>query len=412
LSRPFDAAEIYLRESDSRDMELWSPVSLLYEVRKSLAEPPPNNEEDAEERRVRISRCLDILGERGIDFETHIRAPFARSLGAVIGVIAVVGSMVEFDDDSRLAYFGQHWRDLLGVTDEVSLDDASDSAAQIVGSLSTTLTWAFTAPVEELISWLPANGELPSPDPGILGRLSESDHWLVDRFLTTYLDRWEESSLHAEWEWIHGRRQSPIPLSSMRARKLDPGRIAIQIADLATSEEPRRSSTNTMAMAQYQVLAGRLLDDGRRDAAVGVFEGVIAVDPDDADAHNNKGFCLLPDDPAAALESLERARDLDYEPQIVNVANRVTALVRLGRLAAANELADGGYTRFHDSQPVRAALWDLDSLGADPTIVHVSDTTDFVAGLGIHIACAVEDETLEERWAARKSVRAEFLAKD
>jgi len=196
----------------------------------------------------------------------------------------------------------------------------------------------------------------------------------------------------------------------MRARKLAPEKIAIHIADLATAEEPRRSSTNTMAMAQYQVLAGRLLDDERRDAAVGVFEGVIAVDPDDADAHNNKGFCLLPDDPAVALEALEMARDLDYEPQIINIANRVTALLLLGRFTAANDLAESGYMRFQDSESVRATLWDPDTLERDPTTVHIFDTVVFVADLGIFIARVVGDETLEERWAARKSLRAESLA--
>jgi len=84
--------------------------------------------------------------------------------------------------------------------------------------------------------------------------------------------------------------------------------------------------------------AANYLRHGQPEIAAGIFEAVILVTPNDADAHNHYGFSLLPVDCATALVELEKANSLDYK-ELANLADRVLALHLLGRNEEAVALA-------------------------------------------------------------------------
>lgn len=57
--------------------------------------------------------------------------------------------------------------------------------------------------------------------------------------------------------------------------------------------------------------------NGEREAATALFEAAIALNDSDAVAHNNLGFCLLPDRPKDALVALERAAELSFPQRLI-----------------------------------------------------------------------------------------------
>ncbi len=398
--RAFDAAEIYLNDEATRELEAWSPVSLLYHLRNLLGTPPPIDPESAEHRKADIHRIIEILDERGIPFDSILRGAFSAGIGVMIGVVAGLrglGPITPHQDlPDHIDSISVRWADVLGVVGDSSRDDWARS---IVTCIERAVSWVLTAPLNELIDWWPADGVVPDALPNTLSKLPSIDRWIADRFLATYLEHWAPESLLAEWEWIHGNRDCPIPAAAMRTRRIDPNRVAAQIADNALSN--RSTQLSSVAKAQYQSLAMELLEQGRPDAAAGVFEAVLALEPLDADAHNNLGFCLMPDAPADALRSLEKAAELGYEPPVVNSANRVVMLSRLGRLAAAHDLADQAYRAAIGSTPPTAYLWNLESLDSTPNVDFVKDVTEYLVGIGVAIARRVKDDQLEVLWQSR-----------
>ena len=124
-------------------------------------------------------------------------------------------------------------------------------------------------------------------------------------------------------------------------------------------------------------------------------------EPNNADFHNNLGFCLLPDNPDLALVSLNKADELGYTDKLVNLANRALALILLGRHAVALRLVEDAYEVALDSPDVRGMMWALDSLTTDPVLMTLDDPTVYVAGLGVMVAKGAEDAELLDLWTGR-----------
>jgi tetratricopeptide (TPR) repeat protein len=114
------------------------------------------------------------------------------------------------------------------------------------------------------------------------------------------------------------------------------GRIRLMLADydegivdLRRAIELNANVCDDLADSLTAVAADHL-KNGRPEVAAAIFKAIVSVIPNDAIAHNNYGFCLLPLDTAAALVELEMASRLGYD-NLTNLANRVLALHLLGR---------------------------------------------------------------------------------
>ena len=64
------------------------------------------------------------------------------------------------------------------------------------------------------------------------------------------------------------------------------------------------------------------LKRGEPEAASAIFGAIVSVSPNNSAAHNNYGFCLMPTDPARALDELNHARELGHN-KLVNLADIV-----------------------------------------------------------------------------------------
>ena len=121
---------------------------------------------------------------------------------------------------------------------------------------------------------------------------------------------------------------------------------------------------------------------------------------DNPELQNDYGFCLLPDDPSEALKALELAVKLGYSSS-VNICNRVLVLFRLGRHAAALEVADqaieGGVTLV--VQP--SYLWDFTA--SEPKLLSRARPRRYLLELAIYVADASGNELVAARWRDLKS---------
>jgi hypothetical protein len=189
--------------------------------------------------------------------------------------------------------------------------------------------------------------------------------WMWDRFTLTYPREWRWESARAEWSFLHGRQAPPCHPETMASR-------TVRLHDLAEAAMTSRPTAGAsgqpsgLSTVDFVDVAAARLRHGRSEEAAAVFAGVVELCPDDADARNNYGFCLLPTDPEAALVELERARDLGVRPRAINAANRALALHLLGRNADAVTVAtealvaadrcSGAFLWWHDCDAQRLRL--------------------------------------------------------
>jgi hypothetical protein len=254
--------------------------------------------------------------------------------------------------------------------------------------------WAGTASVDDLIKWHP-----PTIDDFLaydLGRESElraegrRPRWVIDRFTQTYLKDWSTDSLKLEWRYQQSAEEPPCPAQEMPGRSVDTNDLARALAQATTS-----SSASDM-MTVFLPTAVRLLQEGNRGAAAAMFDAARHEQWDNAEFHNHFGFCLLPDDPGGALEALEIASRLGYR-QTVNVYNRVLALFRMGRHAAALEIAERAIDRWKDLDTDPSYLWDFTS--PEPKLLDNENPRSYLVNLAAHVARASGNEAAAVQWA-------------
>jgi hypothetical protein len=166
--------------------------------------------------------------------------------------------------------------------------------------------------------------------------------WIWERFTVTRAEDWSSTSLMQEWQvgTSGASRASGLPPTVLGERKVD----VDQAASLALSKsyEQIQSEARPMPLAASRFVdaAVEMLRGGQYREAANIFAGVVDLSPRDGDALNNLGFCLLPVDPQAALEALQRSSLLHRSNPLISTANRVLALHLVGRNDAALALAD------------------------------------------------------------------------
>lgn len=410
-ARPFDARATWLADED-QPLEQWHTVSLIVGLIERLTRPPPADETSRATRHERIVRSIEILEERGLDFESCLKLPM---VGRVVSTMTVLllfaprgdhasestGTSGAGTSQSDLRAFVEAWTPALedmGIA-VGNIPENRESAAQrgrhMAALLPRLATWAATAEFDDIVSWRPPIGCLPEPDQRLVEQISPAgNRWIFDRFHETYLTNWSTSSLHQEWKWTHGEAACPIPESEMKLRHVNESTLAKLIADRAAH---RTDVDSSLQLGTFERVARELLQSGSREAAAAVFEAVVIEAPDNAEAHNDLGFCLIQDEPSEALDALERARELGYRPAIVNIANRGLCLIKLERYGPASALIDEGFVLAADSPYQPAWLWAPDH-GASVEVVYVDNVAVYMARLGLAAAQASNDERRLRRW--------------
>ena len=121
----------------------------------------------------------------------------------------------------------------------------------------------------------------------------------------------------------------------MRAREINEDELAKVMADRLA----HHGDVNLSLAERLKPSAIGYLKEGAHDRAAILFEAIIQQEPDEAESHNNLGFCLMPTDPDQALVSLDKAMSLGWSSAPLTDANRILAVACAGRLQSAMDLA-------------------------------------------------------------------------
>jgi len=378
-ARPFDAAEIYLVDVAGGPPPTWRLSSLLHGLTKVVSTPPPDGDDARSERVAHLGELSALVEGRGLDFDEHV-LPYLRMVTAT----SVFVRVVQPSEEDRTASV-QRWVEL--ASDYADLDAISESV-EMAGKTFEALflpicSWAMTASVDDLFGWVSPQRQLlaDSADMPLQAFVNaDSDgRWIVDRFTSTYLHEWATESLKREWKYLHGQHQAPCSRAEMAVREVDESLLAQALAEQVTSQGPSLSPGQGGLASSFVKSAIAFLREGRPVEAAALFEAIVRRRPDDAEALNNLGFCMIAVDPGRALESLNAARSLgDCDSDLVDV-NKLVALVALGRRTSALDLAAVVSARLADGSGLRGAtyLWDPKSvLEGRPQLV---ERTDFLA---------------------------------
>jgi hypothetical protein len=149
----------------------------------------------------------------------------------------------------------------------------------------------------------------------------------------------------------------------------------------------------------------QMLRTGRNFEAAALFEAVLYVFPTDPQALNNHGFCLLPVDPQAANDSLNKAADEGMQFSAMNSANRALSLWKLGKPSAALVVAEEYWTARQVNGLVatdpKAFMWDFH----EPSVLCEDiECEKYLIELSMHISDSISERESLATWAERLSV--------
>lgn len=400
--RPFDATEVYYRESENSAPTGWSPVALLVSLRRILSTHPDERTASQDDE---LRACFAEIGRRGIDPDALCRRGLAEivvtSIVSDVAVKTLEGTATTGDvPDPRVELRDQmfHARDALK-DPEISViptlggeDEHAKVVFTVAGDFFQHLVhWSIAASPEDLFAWR-ATADIPALKP-VDRSAAIVAQWLFDRFTQTFLSDWSPDSLKHEWRF-HKGETFPVSEGLMAARRVDAFELTTHLADLATDRSAEQLRRNISLVKS----AVRMLETGRRDAAAAMFDAVRQTDRDDPDLQNNYGFCLIPDKPRTALAALEAARRLGKKDAI-NRANRALTLARLDRSAAALEVLEAAFEVWPDLDTDPAYLWAIEP-ASDPQLVRECPRC-YLVKLGAWIARDSGDVALGDRWTRR-----------
>lgn len=378
--KAFDAQEIYLDDQAKGQPTGWRLTSLLRGFEERVLEPPPDDPDHAEARLNEICRLASLLESRGIEVEPHVGPRLRhRVFEAMMSHLAPA---LVAEHDSPKSHAARRWLELLsGTIDPDALPEESASTRQPLFSqvVWTVAGWAQTAELDHLYSWTPPARVAEEPHQEMVARdPAHSDGlWIVDRFSATYLADWPTESLRKEWLYLHGRIEPPCPSSEMRTREVDETELAKVMADRLTQSPASSTTALTPRLVQPAVA---FLTEGRRSEAAALFEAVLRLEPSNGDAINNLGFCLLPDEPARAVDLFDQALSQDLPAEQLTLLNRALALLALGRRP---EILTP-HSRDGEAASGTSWLWDVESvLSADrePELIECTDLNEYQSDL-------------------------------
>lgn len=411
---PYDARQVLIEDKD-RPIAEWRPAALILQLLEIVVgSPPPDNAALHAARTDRVLELIEALDQQAFDTRSLVREalvpPIALGIiwSAALPLTRVAGGNTNDPLEvpppphgwvSVLLGGERSFEEWIAYAEEQGPTWANDQLGKVWTSLPRVFSWLAAMDIGDLANWrAPSTLDFGAAKVSVetMGQVSR---WVVERFTVTYLDRWATSSLHLEWEYLHGRRIAPCHVRSMQSRHVTEHDLAVAIAHKAVFDPDGSSPADMIPVDAFRTMVVDHLRSGRRWAGAAIYDAARRASPNHAEAHNNHGFCLLPDDPAAALPSLERAAELGMENEPVNVANRMLALKRTDRPTSALELAESFAQRDLLRVPRIGWLWDYDA--DEPVLIDVPSTSEYIAGLALRIAEDSNDLKAAEVWRRR-----------
>ena len=411
-NQPFDARRALLLDLPvPRDS--WRVVSLVTALRECVTRDPEGiwqhrGEDHVVEVMEEITKELTV---RGLDGSSLVRYGMFPEL--VGGVLSLLVPRWIHPDDGPDPPVAETWMRVLGdrVPERLPKPDSSnvaESQAAIVTVIRAAIlpvgSWILTAPLADLLRLTP---NLAAEEPGrALVRVDEElivqYRWAVERFSVTRLADWRTPSLHAEYRWKRGGAPAPCREELMNDREVEMAGLETEIAARAVNP-PRRDVPTQLAEVQLNLAtrmvwhAVALLRNRRYREAAALFEFALSQNPDDAEAANNLGFCLMPYDAAAALRHLDHAASHGYEPQAVNAHNRAVCALLLGNPKACIAVAAEAWENPDESPS--ATLWRIS--GSELSLTERADVLRELASVAAQAAALIGDAGIELHWRER-----------
>lgn len=374
--KPYDAMEVFISAKESMPIRDWSLPALFHGAIEIVTSPPPRNDENTDDRVQRITVIRETIESHGLDFAAIVEPELrSRVIGALINEgFKLVDSRGEDQTSSSLS----DWLPMLTARLKGVEPHSHRWHRKIIDVVLPSLVhWSIDAPLAAIVNWHTPKAPLDVSSSSVSSSRDPSSHWIIDRFIKTYLSEWSTESLRLEWQYLHGEVQPPCRTQDMRLREINEGELSRVMADRLIRY--RRDSPSLADRLKPSALG--YLREGRHDRAAVLFETAIDEDRQNGQAHNNFGFCLIPSDPAAAIRSLDEAIALNWSEIPLTEANRVLAAAAAGRTTIAVDLARDFLTRYRSSDLMgHHYLWDPDDLLASgqPTLVELRDLCQYV----------------------------------
>jgi hypothetical protein len=329
---------------------------------------PPLSNDDFKLRENLIRQTMAELTSAGVDAESLVRFGMQlRITGALVTLFLLeTGNAADAAEAIATANLSR-WRELLKLDDPVSFapegiksreDLVRVSREHFTRARDPLRRWVEAGPIDEVLSLIAPSAEAFEE---ALGSTEAADEvrdryrWAADRLVEGDFQRWQTSSLHLEHKWSEGKIPMLFVEGLFRAKVIDKPGLLAEIARRAV--EDVNGGEGTQLLYQLQEQAKSFLKQGRHAEASALFSFYASYHEDEASAHNNFGFCLIPADPESALESLERARVRGFHRAGILAYNRACCMFLLSREGEALDLLEYYWQRERETNPDQATLW-------------------------------------------------------
>jgi tetratricopeptide (TPR) repeat protein len=295
---------------------------------------------------------LGALGSRGLDPDHIARRGLAKIVK--LGLAAWLEQLSKRPEDPRRNW--EHfdsWRAFFG--EGTSGQHPSDEyiTAALTAPISQHLDiWIESAPIEDLLLWVPPSMPIESIVRSSTVQDVEVWTWVVERFTQTYLERWSLSSLKREYSFIRGSWSPEFPVELLADRIVTREAVTAALADRALL---RDDVVDPSTMNSFTEQAVALLADGQRATAAALFDAARALKPQDLTAQNNYAFCILIDRPQEARDLLTDVLARGIDEKTVAWCNIALAESLLGNNSLALDACEKAYEAADGDR--KAFLW-------------------------------------------------------
>lgn len=356
---PYDVSQIEMRHSGEPGHD-WHPAALLRMVADASASSPwlvsPRSRSSLQ-RRIFARAAAARLGERGFDCDELLRCVFQPM---IVGEFLRLSLRVAFDHSRgdgvppAIVHFGRELQEAVGGAREgesfSGYLNRSVNEAPVRAAARRAAGWVEEAPLRRVLDWrLPSESEWRDCSEAEVVSRECPSRWFADRFLLTYLEDSHTSSLHDEFRWNRDEiLTGQVATELIELRRVPQERLNAVVAARAVDGEvhdPR--ALLTTAVEHLRV--------GDVDQAVALFQGALAVSPNDW-VRNCLAFCLVPVDPIWAELMFRDLLAKSFDPALLQANLAATARLQ-GNITAAHEHARAGLELETGNEPRTAHLW-------------------------------------------------------
>lgn len=357
--------------------------------------------------------ATDELTRRGLDAESLVRYGMPNDIAGVIMSMLLLQDLglEEADLAQQRGVDLKAWRAALGPLPELDTSGGTVSASRLheLGLAYTRkyipaiFSWIASAPLTSIVLLSPPEAsELAHPHPGFNGdaKVRERYAWLVDRFSSPSIRSWVTTSLQYEFRWQDGTEPPPCPPECMAEEKVDKSELNAELARRSAHSIGGDPDPQSVLASEVDSHARILVGQGRYHEAAALFEFAVLRLPFDAEVRNNLGFCLMPENPGAALKELEAAGCMGYDHPVVNVYNRACCYLALDQPRTAMAIAEEYWAATALPSVNGAVLWQWPP-EPDWVLTDVEEPSGALAELMTRVASGMGWQEEQLRWEER-----------